>query len=50
MFELIARVLGLFMFLSFVLVVFGVWGNWTLILAIALGFVYMFFTHKPLDK
>ncbi len=50
MLELFAGLIMTFFGLSFIMVAFGAWGSWTLFLAIGLGFVYMFFTQKPLDK
>lgn len=41
-----AIVIGLFLFLSFVLGAFGIWPAWTMVLGIVLGFVYMIFTDK----
>lgn len=35
----------LFMFLAFVLVGFGFWGTWVLVVGMIVGFVYMIFTN-----
>ena len=52
--DFFAMVIGLFLFLSFVLDAFGIWPTWTMIAGILAGFIYMIFTDKnrqnPLDK
>lgn len=42
--DLIAGMIMGLLILSFVMVGFGIWHNWAVILALAGGFVYMLFT------
>lgn len=44
--DFFAMVIGLFLFLSFVLGCFGIWPMWTMIAGVLAGFVYMIFTDK----
>ncbi len=45
MLELIAFVLLIYWALAFVLVAFGAWSIWTLIIGLIMGFVYVMFTE-----
>ena len=44
--DFLAWVWTMFMVLAFVFVCFGIWGSWTMICGVIVGFVNMIFTEK----